>query len=79
MENKKPSEIVPMVDARLVIELMDAFEEQIELLSSEIPIHSVKRQVIEEGLRKTRALISLCREEVARVQKEASPEQGSAQ
>jgi hypothetical protein len=72
MEN----EIVPLIDARPVITVLE-MQELLEVVSSEIPISDPKRQTIEAGLPHIRALISLCREEVSRFQTGKSPRQGN--
>jgi hypothetical protein len=74
MEN----EIVPLIDARLVVTVLEEMEELLEVVSSEIPLSDPKRQTIEAGLPHIRALISLCREEVSRFQTAQSPKQGNA-
>jgi hypothetical protein len=74
MEN----EIVPLIDARPVITVLEEMQELLEVVSSEIPISDPKRQTIEAGLPHIRALISLCREEVSRFQTAQSPKQGNA-
>jgi hypothetical protein len=65
MENR---ELVPVVDARLVVTVLEDMEELLEVVSSQIPISDQKRQTIEAELPHIRALISLCREQVSRFQ-----------
>lgn len=44
-------------ERELTLALLDEFEELLEVVSSEIPIQSPKRQRIEEGIVRLRALI----------------------
>jgi len=74
MENR---ELVPVVDARLVVTVLEEMQEVLEVVSSEIPISDPKRQTIEAGLPHIRALISLCLEEVSRFQTKKPPKHGN--
>jgi hypothetical protein len=75
MENR---ELVPVVDARLVVTVLEDMEELLEVVSSQIPISGPKRQTIEAELPHIRVLISLCREQVSRFQTGQSPKQENA-
>ena len=57
----------------LTLALLDEFEEVLEVLSSEIPIQSPKRQRIEEGLVRLRAMIAAFREQLRELQPNAPP------
>ena len=51
-----------VVEVALVVELLEGTMELLETVSSEIPIQSPKRQVVEEGMRKMRGTIAVLRQ-----------------
>jgi hypothetical protein len=51
-------------EREVTLALLDEFEELLEVVSSEIPIQSPKRQRVEEGLSRLRAMIAAFREQL---------------